>query len=554
MTTTISRSNQSHPEDPVIDDVLISNTTVWASNVPSPQNGWLTVKDGRISAVGTDNMPPPNAKHIIDGKDKSVLPSFVDCHTHISAAALINISKNGSAWRCKDDALNTLEQVVAADSSTEWLVFFFVDWDSWTNPTPPTAQELELASGGRNVLIVCESLHRGILSETALRTSNLTQFLNGRFIETSHGIPNGVVWEESFSACLLVALTSIIEGLGNEGLKHVMLAETQRHLAYGITDAHDPSMTFAMSQVMSQVNEQSPLRISWSEVGSNGPISSAGIGEHLEHYGTGPSSAKIFTDGAHRCAMCIDAGTAFNMGLKIFVEALSNFSLAPIRRLLTGDMAYSKGKFYRQGALFTPPELTDRLQSLGESHERLKIHALGNHAVDMACDCIVEAGLTTKVCLEHATLIDDHNIEKIAKHNIQVSMQPGFLPHFGDMFMKMHLGEKYRGLAARSMLDAGINLIMSSDNPCGPLDPLHNIRCAVERTLPDKRIYLEKEAVTQQEAIYAYTIAGTSGITGLHKRGLEVGAPADFIVLSGDPFNHTTVVESTWIDGVMVFQ
>ncbi len=537
-----------------VNDVVVVDATVWSGQHPAPHEGWFAVRRGVISAVGTGDTKPPVARQTVDAHQRHVLPSFVDCHSHISAAALTNITRSGSHWRSKQDALRELRQLAATDSTAEWLVYFFAGWDTWRSPQPPTARELEVASGGRNVFLVCESLHRGILSESGLRTCSLTQRAHTRFMDSTRGVPNGIVWEELFSKCLVTVFDSIIRDLGPEGLRKVILAEAQRHLAYGITDAHDPSATRSMSQALQRVNGETALRISWSAVGENGPISSADAASTLDDYGDGPTSAKIFTDGAHRCAMCIDIGTALTMTINIFAEALGRFSRAPLRRLFEGDMVLSKGSFYRQGAIFSQQQLQQRVDTLGAHNERLKIHALGNHAVDMACDCIVEAGLTSRVCLEHATLVDDQNIEKLAKHQIMVSMQPGFIPHYGGQFKQMHLGRKYRGLAARSMLDAGVDLLMSSDNPCGPLDPLYNMRCAVERSLPDGSVYLERESVTPEEAVHAYTCAGTKGITGHAKRGIEAGAPADFVILSGDPFVHSTVVESTWMDGEPVFQ
>ena len=104
------------------------------------------------------------------------------------------------------------------------------------------------------------------------------------------------------------------------------------------------------------------------------------------------------------------------------------------------------------------------------------------------------------------------------------------------------------------MLDAGVSLILSSDYPCGPLDPLHNMRCAVERKIKGDGVYLENEAIGHEEAVYAYTIAGSKGITGIAKSGMEIDKAADFIVLNGDPFAHATTVESTWIGGEKVYE
>lgn len=480
------------------------------------------------------------------------MPSFVDSHSHFSAGALASICRNGSTFHSKEDALKALE-VAAKQDDSSWLVFFYVDWNGWDIPAPPTAAELEEASSGRKVFLVCDSLHRGVLSESAIGALNISKFRNSDFVETRKGSLTGVVWEEVFSSCLKQVFEALTFPLGEDELKEIFRAEANRHLSYGITDVHDPGVTFDMCRHMVALNDESPLRLSWSEVGARGAISTAGDGQPLESFGNGPSSAKVFTDGAHRCAICVDAPQAAIMTLGAIVDCVKGFNFYPLRQLLQEKFSFQKGKFYRKGALFEPNQLTTKLAQLSESHERIKIHALGNQAVDMACACVVESGLTTKVCIEHATVLDDDNIEKLAKHGVQVSAQPGFLLHYGAQFSSMRLKGRYRALPLRSLLDANVGLVMSSDYPCGPLDPLHNMRCAVERKLKGGSVYLGHESVSHEEAVYAYTIAGQKGITGVEKSGIDVDQAADFVILSGDPFVHSTTVESTWIGGIKVF-
>lgn len=536
-----------------MNDLVFTNVVVWAGSRPKPHRGWVAISNGIFSAIGADDERPPAARHLIDGKGKTILPSFVDCHSHVSAAAIANICRNGSTFDSKGDALRAVE-VAARESDSSWLVFFHVDWNGWSRPVPPTAQELEEASNGRKVFLACDSLHRGIMSESALEALNVSKFRDSDFVEKKKGALTGVVWEEVFSACMKQVLDALISALGEEDLKSILRAEANRHLSCGITDVHDPGVTFDMCKHMEALNNESPLRLSWSEIGAKGPVSTAGDGRPLDNFGNGPSSAKVFTDGAHRCAMCIDASQAMMMTLGVIMDSVRELNPYPLRQLLEESYAFRKGKLYRKGALFEPSELTGKLTGLSESHERIKIHALGNQAVDMACECVVESGITTKVCLEHATVLNDENIEKLARHDIQVSAQPGFLPHYGLQFSSMRLKGRYRGLPLRSLLDADVNLIMSSDHPCGPLDPLHNIRCAVERRIDGDRVYLGQEAVCQEDAVHAYTIAGSRGITGVPKSGLEKGKAADFIVLTGNPFAHSTTVESTWIGGNRVYQ
>jgi len=534
-------------------DLVISNVTVWVGSQPQPQSGWLAIHNGVIHSVGKIGDKLPRARQLLDGLKKTILPSFVDCHTHISAGSIASICRNGAHLTSKHDALEEIASAAKTDPS-DWLVMFYVDWNAWNNPRPPTAQELEDASKGRKVILVCESLHRAVLSESGLKACNVSQHADSRFVESRKGVLNGTVWEEVFSDCLGQVLKSVISSWGDDEFAEVLNAEANRHLAVGITDAHDPCVTAEMSAAMQRLNATTPLRISWSQAGNMGPVSTATGEETLDSFGDGPSSAKVFTDGAHRCAMCIEAKQAARMTIGMFADAVTSFDFSGLRQVFNDPTVYKQGHFYNRVALFEPDDLTKKLTSLDQTHERIKIHALGNHAVNMTCDCILESGITTKVCVEHATILDDHSIENMAKLGVQVSAQPGFLPHFAAQFSRMKMTGKYRGLPFRSMLDAGVDLIMSSDYPCGPLDPLHNIRCAVNRLLSNGKHYLEQEAVSPQEAIYAYTIAGPKGITGTPKQGIVESAAADFVMLTGDPFVESTKVDSTWIGGEIVYQ
>lgn len=536
-----------------MNDLVIRNVTIWAGSRPRPARGWVAVNGGKFSAIGGETDMPPAAREVIDGQGKTLLPSFVDCHSHVSAGAIASVCRDGSGFRSKEDALKAVE-VAANEDDSSWLVFFQVGWNGWDVPVPPTAGELEEASNGRKVFLACETLHRGIMSESALEALNVSKFFDSDFVDKKRGALTGVVWEEVFSACMKQVFDALVTALGEEELKDILKAEANRHLSCGITDVHDPGVTWDMCSHMAALNEESPLRLSWSEIGAMGPVSSAGNGQPLDNFGSGPSSAKVFTDGGHRCAMCVDAAQAITMALGVIADSIKGFTPWPLFQLLQEDFSFRNGKFHREGALFQPNELTQRLEGLSQSHDRIKIHAFGNEAVDMTCECIVESGITTKVCVEHATILDDDKIEKLARHNVQVSAQPGFVPHYGPFFSRMRLTGRYRGLPLRSLLDADVDLIMSSDYPCGPLDPLQNMRSAVERRMSDGSVYLEHEAVSREEAVYAYTVAGSRGIQGHSKSGIEVGEVADFVVLSGDPFVHSTTVESTWMAGEKVYQ
>ena len=45
-------------------------------------NSTVLVKDGKITAVGAD-LPVPDGAKVIDAKGKTLLPGFIDAHTHL---------------------------------------------------------------------------------------------------------------------------------------------------------------------------------------------------------------------------------------------------------------------------------------------------------------------------------------------------------------------------------------------------------------------------------------------------------------------------------------
>jgi predicted amidohydrolase YtcJ len=150
--------------------------------------------------------------------------------------------------------------------------------------------------------------------------------------------------------------------------------------------------------------------------------------------------------------------------------------------------------------------------------------------------------------IDHLVLLDAATAKLVAASGASVSYQPGFLHRYGQMLRQVHVDRYATVLGGRMLLDAGIPLAISSDHPSGPLDLLHNLRAAVDRRLPGGRTLQSGQAITQQDAVRAYTVAAASSL-GAPAGGLAAGEPADFVVCDGDPFAPGTRVIQTWIAG-----
>lgn len=194
-------------------------------------------------------------------------------------------------------------------------------------------------------------------------------------------------------------------------------------------------------------------------------------------------------------------------------------------------------------------DLADVMTAYADAEIRLRIHAFGNRAGAQAARVIRRAGLPAGAAtIDHLVLLDAATAELVAASGASVSYQPGFLQPYGQMLRQVRVDRYATVLGGRMLLDAGIPLAISSDHPSGPLDPLHKLRAAVSRRLPDGRTLQPGQAITQQEAVRAYTVAAASCL-GAPAGGLTAGEPADFVICDGGPFATATRVTQTWIAG-----
>lgn len=114
------------------------------------------------------------------------------------------------------------------------------------------------------------------------------------------------------------------------------------------------------------------------------------------------------------------------------------------------------------------------------------IHAIGDRAnvevLDMFEVLIAEGCDPKSLRLEHASVVTDEALRRMARMGITVSVQPAFLASEGD-WLEMRLGAKrmkqvYR---FRSMVESGLTLLGGSDCPVEPPDPQIGISAAVDR-------------------------------------------------------------------------
>jgi hypothetical protein len=198
---------------------------------------------------------------------------------------------------------------------------------------------------------------------------------------------------------------------------------------------------------------------------------------------------------------------------------------------------------------------------------QIAIHAIGDRAIDMVLDAYDRA-LTAhpradhRHRIEHCGICRPDILDRIARMRVVPVSQPVFISEYGDGFIR-HLGLERIQLTYpfRSFLERGIKLVFSSDCPVSDYRPLKSIQAAVTERTGSGASYALEEAVTVEEALEMYTVAGAYATFEEHKKGsLKRGMLADFTILAQDPraVDPMTLsdlpVSATVIGGELVYE
>jgi predicted amidohydrolase YtcJ len=535
---------------------LFLGATVWAGAACVPTRAWLLVEGDRIAAVGGEGELPPRADRVVQLPGCHVLPGFVDVHLHLSQAAWFGRGGDGSSWRTVGEALDALRLAAAASPQAPWLLFWNVERWTWPQGRLPTAAELETAAPGRAVLISTADMHRGAISAAGLDAAGLA----GSAVQATFGDDlgrdrrrrlTGELWEAAFGIALQRALADCAAQAEQAGPHGVLTAEAGRYLAHGITHAHDPYVAPDLHQQMATLDAASPLRLSWA-TGSNAGMHSRPPGPAEAPggpYGQAGRELKVFADGGDRCAIALPSRALAGLLSGAIRESWRLKGAGPLREALRRKTIVSPRRLRTPYLRYTDTELAGLVASYAAADIRLRIHALGNLAGDQAARVLRQLGVPSGVAtIDHLMLLDPATADAVAASGATVSYQPGFLPRYGQMLSGSRADRYCTVFGGRLLLDAGCPLSISSDHPSGPLDPLANLRAAVDRHIGDGRALQPDQALTEQEAVRAATVAAAASL-GRPGGGLAAGQPADLVVCTGHPFDPGTHITQTWIAG-----
>ena len=205
----------------------------------------------------------------------------------------------------------------------------------------------------------------------------------------------------------------------------------------------------------------------------------------------------------------------------------------------------------------TDEKLLSFLGTAADAGLQTMVHAIGDRAVEQVVRCRERIGASgsgnpLRHRIEHAELLNDSLIDRIARLGLVLGVQPAFEAEWGgpDRMYARRLGERWRSTNPyRRLLESGMTLAGGSDAPITPVHPVAGIRAAMGRSNP-------LETLSGEQALAMFTSAAAFSLNRERVSGsIEVGKDADFTVLTADPRSDDDCrVVATFRSGKCIFR
>ncbi|QSG13392.1 putative metal-dependent hydrolase with the TIM-barrel fold [Halapricum desulfuricans] len=475
-------------------DRIVTNVEGHTLTEPDETFEAVAIRDGRIVRVGRAEEVRflegvETGTHDFDGA--TLLPGFVDAHTHMDILGRRQVETDLGDASGPREAVSRL-QVGAEDDG--WILGFGYDESTWEASRYLTREDLDRVSDDRPVAAFREDLH--VVSVNGVALDRLEADLPDEGVRTEGGEPTGVLVESA-----LEAVTDAIAPDADQTREYLRAAQSVA-LDRGVTAVHDMIRNRHVPGVYRELDlaDELDLRVRlnyWADFLDALEATGARTNHGSDRVETG--AIKTYTDGS------IGGRTA----------KLS-------RPYADAD---TDGTWVRD-----PDDLAVLAERVADGGFQMAAHAIGDAAIEAVLDAYVdiEGG---RHRIEHAELLTDEAIERLADAGTVVSAQPNFHRWARpNGLYETALGPERRARTNRfaALRDAGVRLAFGSD--CMPLDPLFGVRQAV--TAPES-----SQRLSVTEALRAYTLGGAyAGFDEDRLGTVEPGKRADLVALAESPW------------------
>ncbi|HTT33378.1 MAG TPA: amidohydrolase [Methylomirabilota bacterium] len=524
-------------------ELILYNGNIWTVNDREPRAQAVAIARGRFLAVGSNadvlNLAGPGARKI-DLGGKTVLPGFIDAHSHPAEAGLAHLRMVDCDLRSISAIQTALRERAAKTAAGDWVLGFKYDDTKTEEGRALTAADLDAAVPDHPVHIQHRGGHTVYANSLGFRKAGIdektpdppggkidhdpaTGKLTGRVAESAQeffekAIPHNFTRDDHREGVKLIskmmAKTGITSATEAQGTPTDLRAYQDAHAAGELLYRAYCFINFHYLDEMLAAGIRTGLGDEWARVGAVKLVCDGSISER---------TARLSTP---------YEGRPNDYGILVMTE----------------EELYTHGRKAHLAGW------------------QIGTHANGDVAIDTTLRVYERLQKETprrdpRFRLEHCTVVNDDLIARMKALGAIPTPFSTYVYYHGEK-MRYYGQERLNHMfALRSFLDAGIRPTQASDYPPGEFIPMMALQSEVTRTDTKGNVWGPKQKITVEEAIRVGTLNGAYASYEENLKGsIEAGKVADIVVLGRDPLKEnpstlvTIPVERTMAGGRWTFE
>lgn len=527
--------------------IIFYNGTILTQDPRFPVVESLLVGDnGRVRWAGKlDDLPTITGidrLQRVDLEGRTLIPGFNDAHVHIwKLGLLLTVQVDARAAAAPDipSIVGAFRDRAAKTPASAWLTGRGYNEVVLPEKRHLTRQDLDAASTQHPIALTRTCGHMIVANSLALSMAGITRDTpnppGGVIVRDEHGEPTGLLQETAQGL-----ITRVIPDYDDAVMAAAIREANYHQLRLGITSATDPLLAPLHLRVYRQLEADGDLAVRINGLPirrQDGGSETIPLPERYVSHTLRIDTVKFFADG----------------GLSGATAALS----VPYKE--TGERGVMR---------FEDDELFELMWEAHDAGFRIATHAIGDVAIEQIISTYErlharKPAPELRHRIEHLGLPSAGHLARCKALNIIAVPQTIFLYALGTTYRRYLPDEFFpRCYPVKAMLDAGLDVALSSDAPVVPDDnPLLGMKAALDRKDINGDPIAPEQAISAAQALYAYTMGGAIASGDADTRGsLSPGKWADLAVLSGNPLETAPdalpvlQVEQTYVGGVLVHQ
>lgn len=531
------------PRERTAPEVILYNANIVTINDRQPRAQAAAIAGGRFLAVGTNDEVRPlgDARTVrVDLEGKTVVPGFIDAHTHPAVAGRLHLREVDCDLRSIVEIQAAIRQRAAATPAGEWVLGFKYDDTKTSEGRPLTRDDLDAAAPRHPVRIAHRGGHTAYVNSLAFTLAGVAENTpdppGGHFDrDSATGRLTGRVSENATNAFDRIIPSRYTRDDYREGVKIISRMMTRT----GVTSAHDAygSPDDLRAYMDARDAGELPMRV-YCLIGywNIDRMIAAGIRTGFGDEWVRVGAMKLTCDGS------ISERTARLS--QPYVGRPDDFGII----------------------VMNEEELYTHARKAHEADWQIGIHANGDVAIDIALRVYERLQRERprrdpRFRIEHCTVINDSLIGRMRTLGVIPTPFSTYVYFHGEKMRHYGAERTNQMFAVRSFLDAGLRVTQNSDYPPGPFEPMMALQSSVTRTDMRGNVWGARQRITVEEALRVGTINGAfASFEERLKGSIETGKLADLVVLGRDPLREDSSsliqipVERTMVNGRWVFE